>query len=296
MSIQCEISAIHSPSLSDKNTGLGNVLFQLSTTYGLSKTLDVSASFSNLEQFIEILTTRFNFHHGTTIFRNLRNRQNRVPSKIIHEAEYAFALYDANIVNYIKHHTSEDLQLNGYYQSHLYFHAYREELLKLFSIDDDSMSYIQNKYPILFDTTVVPVSLHFRTNWGLGIFYTQDFCKEAIQRILTSYPTAHFLIFSDNINTIRPILPSLQIPYTIVEGNEDYIDIWTMSLCKHNILSFSTFSWWGAYLNRNKDKTIYYPYDSLRVVYGLQPHPMLTERTTQHYFSEWTPLFSKSII
>jgi hypothetical protein len=35
-----------------------------------------------------------------------------------------------------------------------------------------------------------------------------------------------------------------------VEGNEDYIDIWTMSLCKHNILSFSTFSWWGAFFGR----------------------------------------------
>ncbi len=46
---------------------------------------------------------------------------------------------------------------------------------------------------------------------------------------------------------------------TIVEGLEDYEELWSISFCQNNIMSNSSFSWWGSYLNKNNNKKVFVP-------------------------------------
>jgi hypothetical protein len=44
-----------------------------------------------------------------------------------------------------------------------------------------------------------------------------------------------------------------------IEGNNQFIDMCMMSMCSHNIIANSSFSWWAAWLNNNRDKKIIAP-------------------------------------
>ncbi len=68
-----------------------------------------------------------------------------------------------------------------------------------------------------------------------------------------------FLIFSDDISWCKANFPDVPEKFIFVEGNADYEDLLLMSLCKNNIMCNSTFSWWGAWLNKNPNKKVIAP-------------------------------------
>jgi hypothetical protein len=70
-----------------------------------------------------------------------------------------------------------------------------------------------------------------------------------------------FFIFSDDIPWCRDNLGKEENCEYIMgnTGANSYRDMQLMSLCRHNIIANSSFSWWGAYLNQNPDKVVVAP-------------------------------------
>jgi hypothetical protein len=68
----------------------------------------------------------------------------------------------------------------------------------------------------------------------------------------------NYLIFSDDLDGVKLMFDFLPNKQFISLG-KDYLDLYAMSMCEHNIICNSTFGWWGAYLNENKDKKIIGP-------------------------------------
>ena len=73
-----------------------------------------------------------------------------------------------------------------------------------------------------------------------------------------------YVIFSDDIQWCRENLSSIIGNREVVfvdwnKGEQSFRDIQLMTLCKHNIIANSSFSWWGAWLNQNENKVVVAP-------------------------------------
>lgn len=87
-------------------------------------------------------------------------------------------------------------------------------------------------------------------------YYTQ-----AINLLKEKIISPTFYVFSDDLTWANEYLRG---DYTmhlvdIANGEQEQVELDLMSKCHHNIIANSSFSWWGAFLNRNPDKIVIAP-------------------------------------
>jgi hypothetical protein len=216
--------------------GLGNYMFQIGAMYSLSP--NVGFNIENVIQVHKNIKT-----YLTNIFRNVNFS--------ISELQYQ---YNEVEFNYNKLPNKDGMLFNGYFQSEKYLD--RDKILDLYSIDKDTMNYINLKYKKFFSNSV---SIHVRRG-----DYLDKKDRHPIQDInyynlaMTYFNNyENFIIFSDDIEWCKNNF--MGDKFMFIEGEKDYIDLWLMSLCTHNIIANSSFSWWGAWLNKNSNKKVIAP-------------------------------------
>ena len=154
------------------------------------------------------------------------------------------------------------MMMHGYFQSETFFKKYRRDIVRLFTFHGDLSD--QNKNLMKAIKSQNAVSVHIRrTDYINSNYYilTIGYYKRAMKYIAKHVKNPHFYIFSDDINWVENNM-EFAYKHTFVKtnrGRDSYIDMWLMSLCKHNIIANSSFSWWGAYLNQNPSKIVIAP-------------------------------------
>jgi len=142
----------------------------------------------------------------------------------------------------------DNVCFNGYWQSWKYFDEYREELLEALG------------FPYKADDS--HVAIHVRRGDYLQYpnhhpTITPEYLAKAI-RFMRQRGYYQFKVFSDDLQWCRETLGDSK-NFTYVEGQDEMQDLIDMSCCAHQIGSNSSYSFWGYYLNKKKDKIGIFP-------------------------------------
>ena len=157
--------------------------------------------------------------------------------------------------------------LDGWWQTEKYFEEIGDELRKEITLIKPLSSYSKEIQDKIQNTNAI--SLHVRRadmviDPHMANFHgtcTIDYYNKAIEFISKSVSSPHFFVFSDDYNWSVEHFKSIKYETTIIKNGADknYEDIILMSKCKHHIIANSSFSWWGAWLNPNKNKIVIAP-------------------------------------
>jgi Glycosyl transferase family 11 len=156
--------------------------------------------------------------------------------------------------------------LDGFWQSEKYFKKYSSTIRQEFAFEQSLKQALYGRYPALHSDTIL---LHVRRGDYVGDLlgmYSNDvtYHKSAYDALNDTRATV--IIVSDDIDWCKTKFKFANMVF--VDNETDFDTLCLMSLCKHAIISNSTFGWWGAWLIDNPNKKIVAP-----KVWLPQPNP-----------------------
>jgi hypothetical protein len=255
--------------------GLGNQLFQIFCTIAYSIKYKNPFWFSNKKQLGEFeqgITVRYTYWESflKSLKPFIKNLQYTSDMYRIIEKRFE---YNPLEEIYIR---DENILLYGYFQSPKYFEEFKTQIFKMIKLDN-SKELVKDIYCKKNDNLDLSktISLHFRI--GDYKLYPDahpildiSYYKKALHQILDNDNSVINVLYffeqkdidevTEKINILKKTFNSIN--FISIDNNiglEDWQELLLMSMCKHNIIANSSFSWWGAYLNNTIDKIICYP-------------------------------------
>jgi hypothetical protein len=245
--------------------GLGNQMFEIFATIAYALSNKDIFFFKNTPSLNNGVTKRYTYWHNFFICIKSFLSNQFINMDIVREKSFTYEKLPDKII------ITQNIILDGYFQSPKYFEEHYEKIYHLLRMDDLKKKVTQ-KYNYNYKDFI---SVHFR----VGDFKVlQDkhpimpveYYKNSIQLLLNkikSKQVVKILYFceqqdNDDVNKMITLLSDQFSNCAFIKANDqiaDWEQLLMMSSCGHNIIANSTFSWWGAYLNSNPLKTVCYP-------------------------------------
>jgi len=228
---------------------LGNQMFQyaalkgIATNRGYEWCIPPKESFGNPYNLRSSIYDCFKLH-------SLKNI-GFIGAKTLDEPHFHFS---QNLFN----NCPDQINLMGYFQAEKYFKNIKQDILNDFEfldhIEESAKSFL-SKYN---DNTKVSVHLR-RTDYVDHKHIHVPPPLEYYGNAMSMFEDSTFFIFSDDIEWCKQqnIFGDSNVVFS--DTDDAYIDFCIMSMCDHNIIANSTYSWWASYLNKNEDKKIIAP-------------------------------------
>lgn len=273
--------------------GLGNQMFQYAFFLLLSKKynsvkLDCS-EFENYDlhqgfELSRVFNVSIDDHNATkkeieqlkdtTAYFKIRKMFGSIflgnPNQFIKQTHYVQPNYSEF---YLKIWSLSNMYLEGYWQNPKYLEEIKVEISEIFRWTNISERNHQFSLRMRAENSI---AIHIRrldkpNNFKqllyrirLQLFWricNKKYYKKAISHFKNSIENPRFYVFTDNLEWSKRIFSTTN-EYTIIDwnrGKESHWDMYLMTQCKHNIISMSSFSWWGAWQNSNPEKIVVAP-------------------------------------
>jgi len=277
--------------------GLGNQLFLYAAAYALAKKLDrdllidEKSGFLNEDRKIKyelgsfnitskIATNEYKFDNQVKnikrFFLKEIDKFLKIKNFLIEERNSKKETEFSN--KYLNQLYKDVAFVEGYFQSEKYFINYKNDIIQEFTFKDEiKKNNLELQKMISSNKSImVHIRQHAFTETQKkqtnekNLLRSDRHAREnivhnlnAIKYFKTKIDNAKFFVFSNDFKNLKNIF--IGDEYYFVDQNiklEPIHDFYLMTLCKHFIVSPSTFSWWATWLSKNENKICIRPPDN----------------------------------
>lgn len=247
---------------------LGNQMFQYAFMKNISNKLNIPIYLRVLNTDNEFYKTRLIECFKLDDYKELDEKYYDQNVDKIYQCNEKTMEYDQKLINELLENKNKQININGYFQSEKYFDKIT------FQFKDDIEIKSQEIINLFLEKKYTLISLHIRrgdisNNTAANSPISKKYIVNSIKYMEDNIKSDKmYLIFSDDHEYCKKELPQiisgLNIKCNLITSKSskfvsEYLDLCIMSKCEHNIISGSSFSWWGAYLNKNDKKIVISP-------------------------------------